>query len=103
MARTRADLQTYLSNYVGKKGTVYCQTPRSSMMTYPAVVCTLNDDWKLDANNKKYVGYTRYMLTIIDRDIDSELSGLISNLPYCQFDRFYTADNLNHFVYTLYF
>jgi hypothetical protein len=24
-------------------------------------------------------------------------------LPYCQFDRSYVSDNLNHFVFTLYF
>lgn len=103
MARSRADLQIVLSDAIGDKGQLYFQPPPSVKMVYPAVVCTLNFDWKIQANNNKYVGYKAYTVTIIDRDIDSILNDVISELPYCQFDRFFTSDNLNHFVYTLYY
>lgn len=103
MARTRADLQTFLSDYVGNGAKVYFQPPPSVKMSYPAVLCTINKDWKIPANNIKYVKYGSYTVTVVDRDIDSAISDKIDKLPMCSFDRFFTADNLNHFVYTLYY
>lgn len=43
------------------------------------------------------------MVTVIDRDPDSVFAEKIAELPLCADNRFYTADNLNHFVYNLYF
>jgi hypothetical protein len=40
---------------------------------------------------------------VIDRNPDSELPDKVIELPLCKFDRFYTADNLNHTVFTLFF
>lgn len=45
----------------------------------------------------------RYTVTIIDRNPDSAIPNKVAELPLCSFNRFYTADNLNHFVYNLYF
>lgn len=44
-----------------------------------------------------------YKITLIDDDPDSELPDKLETFPLCQFDRFYPADNLNHWVYNLYF
>ena len=44
-----------------------------------------------------------YMLTYIDKDPNSKNVEKISNLPYCEFDRFYTSDNLNHYIFTIYY
>ncbi len=44
-----------------------------------------------------------YELTIIDDDPDSLIPSLIEDLPLSKFTRFYPADDLNHWVYTLYF
>jgi hypothetical protein len=47
--------------------------------------------------------YTKkYQLTVIDRDPDSILPDKMEELDYCQFNRFFTADNLNHWVFTLF-
>jgi hypothetical protein len=40
---------------------------------------------------------------IIDQDPDSAIPPKVAALPMCLFNRFYTADNLNHDVYNLYF
>jgi len=43
------------------------------------------------------------MVTVIDRNPDSDLPGKVAELPMCTFNRFFTADNLNHDVYTIFF
>lgn len=101
--RTRSDLQSFLQGYVGDKVKVYSQPPPSTKMKYPCVRITYSNVNDFQADNMHYVSHTGYQLTVIDYDIDSEVSDLIRKLPYCSFDRFYTADNLNHFVYTLFY
>lgn len=55
------------------------------------------------ADDIKYLKFKRYELTLIHADPDNTLVDTIENLPYCEFDRAYVADNLYHYVYTLYF
>jgi hypothetical protein len=100
MARTRLDFHAFLKQFCDN---VYFQPPPSVMMKYPAIVYTYNRDWRINANNEKYIKYKSYQVTVIDRDPDSELSDEISNVKMSQFDRSFTSDNLNHFVYTIYF
>jgi hypothetical protein len=45
----------------------------------------------------------RYTLTVIDRNPDSELADQVEEIAFCHFDRFYAAENLNHYVFTLFF
>lgn len=102
MARTREDLQDFLENLLGTRN-VYFQPPPSIKMNYPAIVYTLANIQNEPANNSVYMQNTAYQLTIIDKDPDSEISKTVSYLPMCKFNRFFTSDNLNHFVYTLYY
>jgi hypothetical protein len=44
-----------------------------------------------------------YGVTVIDPNPDSEIPAKIAALPLCRFARHFTADNLNHDVYNLYF
>ena len=39
----------------------------------------------------------------VDKNPDSKFVEDISKLPMCRFDRHYTADNLNHDIFVLYF
>jgi hypothetical protein len=50
-----------------------------------------------------HVYFKRYQVTVVDRNPDSDLPDQVQNLPLCQFSRFFTADNLNHFVFNLFF
>lgn len=101
--KTRADFQTFLQEYVGNNYKVYGQPPSNSRMVYPCVVYTYNRIDNVNADNIHYLTNNSYQLKVIDPDIDSALNELIKQLPMCSWDRFYTADNLNHFVYTFYY
>lgn len=99
---SRLDLQALFREILGSQY-VYYQPPASILMRYPAIVYSRKDIENNFANNGVYSQYTAYDVTVIDEDPDSEIVKKISRLPMCIFDRHYTADNLNHDVFTLYF
>lgn len=82
---------------------VYFQPPETVKLSYPCIIYKLAVESPQYADNLKYLGMKRYTVTIIDRNPDSEIPDAVSLLPYCKFDRSYSADYLNHFVYELYF
>lgn len=81
----------------------YFQPPKSVQMKYPAIVYSLGGIRSIRANDGLYKTFMSYEVTLIDKNPDSEFISKILALPYCTFDRFYTADNLNHWVFTLYY
>jgi len=102
MPKPRTDLQMLLENALGSRH-VYFQPPETVKMSYPAIVYGLAKMDGIHADNLTYVGLKAYQVTVIDKDPDSALPDRISELPYCRFDRYFTADKLNHYVFTLYF
>lgn len=82
---------------------VYFQPPPSGRMEYPCIRYSLAAEWNKHADNMKYVGKDRYSIMIISSDPDTPIVDEVRKLPYCSLDRMYTADNLYHFVFTLYF
>lgn len=98
----RLDLQTLLITVSGIDN-VYFQPPPTVQMKYPCVVYSRDYEQTNHADNVPYKRRKRYLVTIIDRDPDSVIPDKISELPLCSYDRFYTADNLNHDVYKLFF
>lgn len=82
---------------------VYYQEPPSTMMVYPCIRFHLTDVDKVYASNQPYRVQDRYQLTLIHEDPDNTERRELDKLPLCTFDRFYTKDNLNHYVYELYF
>lgn len=99
---SRLDLQTKLEEILGSRN-VYFQPPASVTMKYPAIVYSLKSIDNEFANNAVYMQSNSYDLIVIDPNPDSEIAKAISKLPMCRFDRPYKADNLNHYVFTLYF
>lgn len=98
----RINLQLLLETILGSDA-VYFQPPASLRMVYPCIVykySTLNTKF---ADNTPYVSEKRYMITVIDKDPDSLIPDKIASLPKCIHDRNYTADNLNHWVFNLYY
>lgn len=91
-----------LNTRAEEKTRVYYQPPSSVQLQYPAIVYTINDVENRSANNKMYRKLPSYTITLIDKNPDSVYVDKLLELPYCQFDRFYTSDNLNHFVFTIY-
>ena len=98
---SRLELQTRLEDVLGSRN-CYFQPPASIQMKYPAIVYSLSSIDKLLANDDMYKSLTAYQVTLIDKNPDTEFLKPILKLRYCSFDRFYTADNLNHWVFTLY-
>lgn len=98
----RLSLQALLTALLGSSN-VYFQPPPSLAMNYPCIVYKRDDVNTEFADNKPYKHKKRYQVTVIDRDPDSVIPDKVAALPMCVFDRFFTADNLNHDVYNLYF
>lgn len=99
----RASLSDKL-NAIDGLAAVYFQPPKTVSMRYPCIVYKNEGMSAKYADNRIYMGKTRYMLTIIDKDPDSELPvKLLGKFSMISYDRSYTANNLNHFVFTLYY
>lgn len=99
---TRLELQTLLED-IAESQNVYFQPPESLRMQYPAIVYSLNRIENHHANNSVYFQNNSYQITVIDKDPDSELVRKLSRLPMCRHDRSYSAENLYHCVFTIYF
>lgn len=97
---SRLKLQEVLEAVL-KTNNVYFQPP--TKMNYPCIIYDLSGDKTEYANNAIYIKANQYTITLIDRNPDSEFFEKIRMLPMCTFDRFYTADSMNHWVFELYF
>ena len=98
----RLKLQTLLESIKGISK-VYFQPPETVKMSYPCIVYSLDADKCLHANNSLYFLRKRYMLTVIDKNPDSVIPDAVRGLSYCDFERSYKKDNLNHWVFTIFF
>lgn len=98
---SRLDLQTTFEKLLGSRN-VYYQPPASKQMQYPAIVYSRRNIESTFANNGVYTKALSYEVVLIDKNPDSPYVDMILQLPYCSFDRHYTADNLNHDVFTIY-
>lgn len=100
--RTRLELDEVLRDIMGKDGTVYFQPSENVRMSYPCIRYSLYDVQNGHGDNLPYLQNPAYQLTLIDPDPDNKYWEKIAQLPMCGFDRFYIADNLNHYVFTIY-
>lgn len=82
---------------------VYFQPPANVQMNYPCIVYSRDSADTKFAGNQPYSYVKRYKVTAIDQNPDSEHPDKIARLPMCLFDRHYTANNLHHDVFNLYF
>ena len=96
------ELQNLLKDILGSEN-VYFQPPETVHIEYPCFIYVLNNINTTRADNNLYLFRNCYSVTVIDKDPDSDLPRRLLKLPLCSFDRFYTADNLNHWVFSLYF
>jgi hypothetical protein len=82
---------------------VYFQPPQNFQLIYPCIIYERDGGEAKHADNVSYRRTKRYQVTVIDRNPDSELPDRVEELPLCRFDRFFTADSLNHHVFNLFF
>lgn len=98
----RLNLHELLCKTLGSRQ-VYFQPPESVKMKYPAIVYSRNRIDNEHANDGVYIQSPSYSITVIDKNPDSDIVERVSRLPRCRFDRHYTADNLNHDAFTIYY
>lgn len=99
--RTRLDLQQVLEEILGTEY-VYFQPPETIRMVYPCIVYVRNGGDTTHADNNPYTFDVNYTVTVIDPNPDSPILEQIAMLPKCRYDRHFTANNLNHDVFTIY-
>lgn len=98
----RLELQALLEVLLGSDQ-VYFQPPGSQSMSYPAITYKLDDIDTSFANNLPYRFTDRYELTLIQRLPGEDLVDKLKVLPMCAFGRHYVMNNLNHYIFILYF
>lgn len=99
--KSRMQIHDLLSKLLGEKVRLYFQPPEKSKMQYPCVLYSLSDLPDKKADNITYKKMDKYMLTVISINPDSDIPEKIRNLPRCRFEKFYTADNLNHWTFVI--
>lgn len=100
--RTRLDLHEDLCGLLGSRN-VYYQSPPSVLMKYPAIRYRKVRIDNLHANDGVYSSANQYEITVIDADPDSEIPDRINRMQSARFIRPYVADNLNHWVFEIYY
>jgi hypothetical protein len=82
---------------------VYFQPPTNVKLEYPCIVYKRDFADTKFADDVPYNHTKRYQITIIDQDPDSDIPDQVAAMPMSLFNRFYTAENLNHDVYSVFF
>lgn len=95
-------IQSLLEGVLGT-GNVYFQPPPNVKMQYPAIVYKRDLADTQFASNRPYRRTLRYSVTLISQDPNLEVYDKIANLPMSSYERFFTAGNLNHDVFNIYF
>jgi len=98
----RLYLQNKFEEILGNRN-VYFQPPASLSMRYPAIRYELKDFRTKSANNSSsYITSTGYECTLIMKEPDEGYLQEIFKIPYCRFGRYYRAENLHHYTFTIY-
>lgn len=98
----RLDLHKKLKEVLGSNS-VFFQPPSTVKMSYPCIIYKIDASSEKFADNILYHNMRRYLVTIVDQDPDSNIPNKLLDFRYCSFVNHITVDNLNHFIYSLYF
>ena len=97
----RADLHNELLTLAPN---AYFQPPPSARMTYPCFVYSLSRIVTKYASNIAYANLKCYNVTYISRDpVEDLLVEILEHFKYIRLDRVYTADNLYHYAFVLFY
>lgn len=101
-AKTRESLQCLLEKTIGSKQ-AYFQPPASFRIKYPCIVYELEDLTPVFADDLTYLMHDSYQITFMTHDPDDCRIKKIASLPQVRFSRYFSADNLHHYVYIMYY
>jgi len=82
---------------------VYFQPPESVKLHYPCIVYNRATGSGEYADNQLYTFRIAYEVIYISKDPDNEVILKLIALPYSAMNRSYTANNLNHDSFNIYF
>lgn len=99
---SRLELHTLLCEILGSNHCYY-QPPETVKLVYPCIIYELNTFHVDHANNRPYISKKKYSITLIDKKVDSPIIDKLLGLPLCTFDHPYTANNLNHYLFNIYY
>lgn len=94
-SKIKAQLSAVCSN-------VYFQPPTGLSMEFPCIVYSRQKIDQKKADNIKYKTDVIYKVIVIDRDPDSEIVNAVSQLPNTTHTSYYTKNNFNYDVFTMY-
>ena len=80
---------------------VYFEPPENLNMVYPCIVYQRERIRVNHADGKPYRLTDTYLVTLIERNPDSELPMELAALPKCVHDRTFTTNGLRHNVFKL--
>ena len=103
MEANRLDLRerlTAIMEECGEEPRLYFQPPESVKIEYPCVIYQLRTMTSDYADNLPYRTGIGYDVTYISRSPTSKVPARMAKEPMFGFDRYYKADNLNHYAYT---
>lgn len=100
--RSRLELHEILCDILGSRN-VYFQPPTNVSMRYPAIVYNLSDIENKHADDGVYSFTNQYQITLIDRNPETDVVYKIDQLQTANFIRSYSSDNLNHWVFEIFF
>lgn len=100
----RLELHEKLCDVLGSRQ-VYYQPPETVRMKYPCIVYDLYRVNQRQADDLHYRTMPEYNVTFIDRNTNLEwIDKMLEMFPhYCSFERTYTAENLVHYSFMLYY
>lgn len=98
----RLELHQILTDVLGSKN-VYFQPPASVKLVYPCIIYRYETGDTQFADDLPYIFVRKYQIQVIDPNPDTEIPDKIVQLPRCLNDRNYTADNLNHYTFNIYY
>ena len=98
----RLELQALLTAILGTNN-VYFQPPANRQIVYPCIVYNRESTESSFADNNPYRFTKKYQVTVISDDPDTNIPDRVAELSMCVHDRTFVTDNLNHYVFTLYF
>lgn len=99
----RLELQSKLESVIGNSN-VYFQPPASIKLSYPCVIYSIGSGDAKYATNKVYRYTHSYeVIFICKKPTLSIIEQMMNEFEMCKLTRSYSADNLNHYAFSLYY
>ena len=82
---------------------VLFQPGETTTLKYPCILYDIEGEQALYADNARYRSLTRYAVTVIDTNPDSDLWHKVLELPHTELTNAMVSDQLYHWNITLYY